>query len=222
MHRYKITITILYAIFPFIFTLTAIIGCSNPNKGAQIKVPSIKRSDPKNANQTGSDLLSSQIVDPVGLGSVNTIKIERPLLSSTSKVTKLSPIDAFNVVQRIASETMTLKVVGSAASGDVADAILKTEILRFDERQGSSFGGEPAVVSFRMRLESSVKGRLLWSAQYFLRQEAVSENLLRIGERTGPGGLGAGWVSAREVFERGVKESLVDLNNKREGLFLVR
>lgn len=222
MHRYKLTITIQSAILACLLALSPILGCASTKKGSRINSASTKSSESKPGNQTGSDLLRSQIVDPVGLGSVNSIRIERPVISSGAKLTRFSLIEAYQMVQRIASETMTLRVVEAGAVGEGADAVLKTEILRFDERQGSSFGGEPAVVSFKMRLESAKMGRLLWSAQYFLRQEAAVENLLRLGERMGPGGLGAGWVSARAVFESGVKESLVDLNSKREGLFLVR
>jgi hypothetical protein len=222
MHRYKPLIKIRSATLTTLLALTPILGCAPAKNGSQHRSPSNKSSDPRLPNKTGSSLLRSQVVDPVGLGSVNGIKIDRPVLSSNAKLTRFSLIDAHQIVQRIASETMTLKIVEAGGVGEGGEAVLKTEILRLDERQGSSFGGEPAVVSFKMRLESSTKARLLWSAQYFLRQEAVSENLLRLGERVGPGGLGAGWVSAREVFESGVIESLVDLNSKREGLFLVR
>ena len=126
----------------------------------------------------------------------------------------------------IARETMTLKVVGASRgaknSATPADAVLRTEILRFDERQGSAVGGEPAVVSFRMSLQGSVQRGPIWSAQYFLKQEAVSENLLRLGERVGASGLGAGWRSASEVFEKGVSAALTNLNSQREGQFLAR
>jgi hypothetical protein len=62
----------------------------------------------------------------------------------------------------------------------------------------------------------------MWSAQYFLKQEAVSENLLRLGERVGPSGLGVGWRRAQEVFEKGVSAALTDLNSQREKQFLAK
>jgi hypothetical protein len=136
------------------------------------------------------------------------------------------------MVEQVARETMTLKVSTTGASsaagrrGDpskgsaAADAVLVTELLRFEERQGSAIGGEPAVVSFRMSLRAAPAGTEVWGAQYFYRQEAVSENLLRLNERVGSSGYGAGWRSANELFKRGVGAALQDFNNQREKRFL--
>jgi hypothetical protein len=137
------------------------------------------------------------------------------------------------MVEQTARETMTLKVsrsdirpsddqrgaLRSSARGDV-DAVLRTELLRFEERQGSAVGGEPAVVSFKMSMQTVPSGTEVWSAQYFYRQEALSENLLRINERVGTSGYGAGWRSAHELFKRGVATALQDFNNQRERQFL--
>jgi hypothetical protein len=137
------------------------------------------------------------------------------------------------MVEQAARETMTLKVsrgdqrgrdAQRATSRNVSsaevDAVLLTELLRFEERQGSAVGGEPAVVSFRMSIQAVPSGAEVWSAQYFYRQEAVSENLLRINERVGSAGYGAGWKSAHELFKRGLTTALQDFNNQRERLFL--
>lgn len=173
--------------------------------------------------------LTSQVLDARSLAAINSISIERPSNATGAVAGPLSVDEATSVIYRTARETMTLKVVCAAQSGaegvaksSGVDAVLKTEILRFDRRQGSAVGGEPAVVSFRMILESTDRRHAVWSAQYFLKQEAVSENLLRLGERMGPAGLGAGWSSAREVFEKGVRAALSDLNLQREKQFLSR
>lgn len=180
--------------------------------------------------------LTAQLIDSGALASVNSIAIAPPALMYADSQGGLSVDDASDVIERIAREKMTLKVLSAPREGKsglsrsglgkdtpaLADAILRTEILRYDRRQGSAFGGEPAVVSFRMNLEQSGKRSPMWSAQYFLRQEALSENLLRLGERVGPAGLGAGWKSAEEVFERGVAAALADLNAQRERQFIVK
>jgi hypothetical protein len=175
--------------------------------------------------------LTAQLGDSSALAAVNSIAIARPSFMYANAQGGLSADDASGVIERIAREKMTLKVLGAprgaksvpgSEAAAPADAVLQTEILRFDQRQGSAFGGEPAVVSFRMNLESRGKHTPMWSAQYFLRQEAVSENLLRLGERVGPSGLGAGWKSAHEVFERGVGAALADLNAQRERQFLAK
>ena len=173
--------------------------------------------------------LKVQLIDARSLAAINSIAIERPSVVTGVVAGPLSMDEAKAVIDRTARETMTLKVVSASqpGSGRVspamdADAILRTEILRFDQRQGSAVGGEPAVVSFRMNLESAGKRGAVWSAQYFLKQEAVSENLLRLGERMGPSGSGVGWSSAREVFEKGVRAALSDLNVQREKQFLTK
>jgi hypothetical protein len=171
--------------------------------------------------------LQSQLHDSGTLASVNSISIELPSLPGGNISAGVSPAEAGALIERVARQTMTLKVVGPSRrtygeSASAADAVLRTEILRFDELQGSAFGGEPAVVSFRMSLDSRRKQTSMWSAQYFLKQEAVSENLLRLGERVGPSGLGVGWRSATEVFERGISAALTDLNSQREKQFLVK
>ncbi len=172
--------------------------------------------------------LTAQLLDSDVLASVNSIAIAPPSFGSSASAGALSADEANSVIERIAREKMTLKVVSSQRGKTglsqeafaQADAVLRTEILRFDRRQGSAIGGEPAVVSFRMNLEPRGRRSPMWSAQYFLRQEAVSENLLRLGERVGSAGLGAGWNSAQEVFERGVGAALADLNAQRERQFL--
>ncbi len=170
--------------------------------------------------------LTAQLHNSAQLAGVNSIKIEPPSFSNSGNPISLTSDEAAIIIERIARETMTLKVVGASRgaknSATPADAVLRTEILRFDERQGSAVGGEPAVVSFRMSLQGSVQRGPIWSAQYFLKQEAVSENLLRLGERVGASGLGAGWRSASEVFEKGVSAALTNLNSQREGQFLAR
>jgi hypothetical protein len=167
------------------------------------------------------------------LRGINSIEISRPSVPSGAGPVGIAPDDAMRLVEQAARETMTLKVsradarskddqrvaLRSSTRGDV-DAVLLTELLRFEERQGSAVGGEPAVVSFRMTMQAVPSGTEVWSAQYFYRQEALSENLLRINERVGSAGYGAGWRSAQELFKRGLSTALQDFNNQRERQFL--
>lgn len=166
---------------------------------------------------------------PEMLSSVHSIEIGLPSVPNSGGVVSVSPELAQDAIERTARETMTLEIRnqrGAARPGSrpissrVADAVLKTELLRFEDRQGSAVGGDPAVVSFRMSMQAVPSGSEIWGAQYFYRQEAVSENLLRLNERVGPSGYGAGWRTAQELFERGVREALQDFNNRREQRFL--
>lgn len=170
--------------------------------------------------------LTVSTLRPELLASINSIDVAQPVFKQSASAGAISPQDAYGIISNAARETMTLKVFGADAAraghglsgaNSQADAVLRTEILRFDERSGSAFGGEPAVVSFRMAMYSRAARADMWSAQYFLKQEALSENLLRIGERKG---LGAGWSTAHDVFKKGVNEALQDFNSQREQRFL--
>jgi hypothetical protein len=59
----------------------------------------------------------------------------------------------------------------------------------------------------------------VWQASYVNRQEALSDNLLKIGQRIGAGGTGAGFVGAEALFRLGVNDSLQDFNRRRDAQF---
>jgi hypothetical protein len=174
--------------------------------------------------------LTTQAVRPELLAGINSLEITQPSVTSSTGTVAIEPSDAQRMIEQVARETMTLKIVSQAgatsttkrlAKGATTDAVLHTDLLRFEQRQGSAIGGEPAVISFRMSMRTVPAGVEVWSAQYFLRQEALSENLLRINERVGKDGLGAGWRSAGDVFKKGVSLALQDFSSQRERRFLV-
>ena len=47
----------------------------------------------------------------------------------------------------------------------------------------------------------------------------MAENWLKLGDRLGPEGSGAGWITAQEIFRRGVTLSLQDFNSRRDAQF---
>lgn len=180
-----------------------------------------------------SNPLKTEVLRPELLSAINSVEIESPVMKQGVSAKVISPQDARGIISNAAAENLTLRLVSnpnSALGGkgvvvpgaSAADAVLKTEILRFDERQGSAFGGEPSVVSFRMTMYSPRAKADLWNAQYFMKQEALSENLLKIRERVGPSGLGAGWSTAHEVFKQGVNQALLDFNSSREQRFIAK
>jgi hypothetical protein len=177
--------------------------------------------------------LTSHSAHPELLPSINSIQIAKPVVVSSSGHVQISADDAQALIEQVARETMTLKIVGAsspalkgkgAAEGNrtstKADAELVTEVLRYEDRSGSAIGGEPAVISFRMAVKSLPGGQEVWGGQYFYKQEALSENLLKIGERMGKNGLGAGWRTAHDIFRIGVSTALGDFSAKREQRFM--
>lgn len=122
------------------------------------------------------------------------------------------------LLERRADEALAMKVVSASAAAK-ADAELNTEVLSYQEREGSKFGGEPATVSFLMTISRVSDGAQVWQANYFFRQEALSDNWLKIGQRYGSNGTGSGWLSARELFDRGVSAALADFADRRDDQF---
>lgn len=157
------------------------------------------------------------------LKGINSIEIATPILpSNASRV--LSHDEVRAMITRTAREVMTLKIVESGDPRDQgstkADGVLRTEIVQFQDRQGSAIGGEPATVSFRMTVVSLSGKETVWDAQCFYRQEPLSDNLLKLGDRLGAAGSGAGWVSGHGLLQRGIRAAIEDFNRRREQQFL--
>lgn len=217
------------------------VGCTQ--KGAVRSLPV--------AGQTSTQVVSpltATVERPEKLRSINSLVVARPVFVRAVADRTLSEESLEGVVERIADEVLSLKVVraadvlGNASASGLklspdggspettktlaslrargVDAVLVTELSDYRERAGSSIGGEPATVSFQMAVKETSGGLVVWRAQYFYRQEALSENLLKLGDRLGSGGTGAGWVTGRVVFERGVDMALRDFGSRREALFL--
>lgn len=179
----------------------------------------------QNSNATSSrsivvSPLSVQVDDPKLLLSVNSISIEKPAFrgavhSNTSEDGLLA------VVREVAEETLSMKVVGPSKVGAMgqSDSVLRTDIITMDDLKGSSVGGEPARVAFRMGIYSGREQRPVWQANYVYQQEAMAENWLKLGDRLGRDGSGAGWITAQEIFKRGVTQSLEDFNRRRDSQF---
>lgn len=184
---------------------------------------------PKGTRQ-GSDVTSRRIVvsplsvqvdDPKLLLSVNSIVIEKPSFRGVVH-SNTSEEGLLVVVREVAEETLSMKVMGPSKSGarGQADSVLRTDIVTMDDLKGSSVGGEPARVAFRMGIYSGAEQRPVWQANYVYQQEAMAENWLKLGDRLGRDGSGAGWITAQEIFKRGVTQSLEDFNRRRDSQFL--
>jgi len=175
------------------------------------------------AARTVAAPLTTNIARGELLKGINSLEIAIPVLpSGVSR--SLSHEDARAMVARTAREVLTLKLIDSQSANDKyirrADGILKTEIVQYQDRQGSAIGGEPATVSLRMSVVSSSDSSVVWDTQYFYRQEPLTDNLLKLGDRLGTSGSGAGWISGPGLLRRGFATALEDFNRRREQQFL--
>lgn len=74
--------------------------------------------------------------------------------------------------------------VGRLAEQMKADAVLVGRVLIYQERGGSKWGGEPAVVGFELKLVGA-DGRVLWVGNYFERQRPMIEDFAGFVDRGG-------------------------------------
>ena len=86
----------------------------------------------------------------------------------------------------------------------------------FGSALGSSSG---ATVNFQMSLYRTADAKQVWEASYYFRDQALSENLLKIGDRFEKG-QGAGWRTALRVISDGFRAALRDFSAKRQAGFI--
>lgn len=89
-----------------------------------------------------------------------------------------------------------------------ANAVLDITVTRFHERDGSDLAvNSPASAAFEMVLTHVESGRVLWAASFDETQEALSSNLLSLGQARN---RGFKWITAEELVHQGLKERLAD------------
>lgn len=95
------------------------------------------------------------------------------------------------------------ELVAATGGTNDADAILIGYIFHFKERVGTSYSVEsPASISFSLFLVRVVDGQIVWRGIFEETQQALSENLLKIGvfiKRK------ARWITAREMAAEGLE-----------------
>lgn len=123
------------------------------------------------------------------------------------------------------SGTSTVQADTAAKSMAVrngADAYLTTTIKEYQERRGSRLAAEEgAAVSFSMMLFGVDSAEPIWQGTYVFRDEALSDNLLRIGERMQEVKKDGrkGWWTATQLFDRGVNDLMASLRLEHSRLF---
>lgn len=176
----------------------------------------------KGAPRTGVPVvvspLASAVHDAELLLSINSLSIEKPTYISRSSTT-VPEEELLRVVREVAAQTLSMKLIPAGGASSLADGILQTEVIELRELRGSSVGGDPAAVAIRMSVKLAKDKRPVWQASYVNRQEALSDNWLKIGQRIGAGGTGAGFVGAEALFRLGVNDSLQDFNRRRDAQF---
>lgn len=165
--------------------------------------------------------ISSQVSEPGRLLGVNKLYIERPTIQAPRRG-QLSEDSLLATIRIVAEQTLSMKIAPAKVAKppkEEGGAVLRTTVLSLDPLHGSRMGGEPARVSFTMGVYTEGVTAPVWFTTYTYQQEAFSDNWLKVGERLGPSGTGAGWSSEGELFKVGVQRALEDFNSRRDEQF---
>jgi hypothetical protein len=94
------------------------------------------------------------------------------------------------------------------------DFIFVGYVFRFEERIGSRIGvDKPASVGFDVHLLRVKDGKRVWDGKFDETQQALSENLLKIGSFVR---RGAAWLKAEELSSVGMDEMLKRFPSPKE------
>jgi|GEM_PF-5375192 len=216
-------------------------GCVAGSGGRDI--PQVKAIGGAQLKSVTNTPLSVRVEKAEQLAAISTILVLSPALSgATVRPDPLPPAIGASL-EAIAERELSVRVHGKKWIGEAPvrarvieglaraasletlhregiDAILRTDVVTFTERRGSSVGGEPANVAFIMSLQRTADGLELWQGTFAYGQTFLSDNLLQLGDVVGQRSRGRGWSSGREIFEAGFSSALRDLNARREEQFL--
>lgn len=85
------------------------------------------------------------------------------------------------------------------------DAVLVTEVLRYQARTGSAYAVDnPASVAFSVKLLSAANSQVIWSSDFDQTQQPLFDNILK--SRTT--GSGFRWLTAAELTQAGLTKKL--------------
>jgi hypothetical protein len=131
--------------------------------------------------------------------------------------------DVSRAIVQAVTEELTMEVVDGTKNSNAraaakspalaADAILQITLHRYTERQGSRIGAsQPAEVYADFILQSSRTELELWRASFRVKDEALSDNLLRIKDKIKDKGT---FRTARDLLLSGVRDACRNLGEKR-------
>jgi hypothetical protein len=99
------------------------------------------------------------------------------------------------------------QLVATVGDTDTVDAILVGYLFHFKERVGTRYSVEsPASVSFSLFLTRVSDGRIVWRGVFEETQQALSENLLKLGAFIKRKGR---WVTVRKLAADGLEDMLL-------------
>lgn len=164
---------------------------------------------------------------------VNSVLLLPSFIEERAKGAAMIPSALDSSFESLVREVLSIDVIGSQKTRPLQmhndrralvlkfhpDATLQLRLHTFEERKGSAIGvSQPAAVGFEVSLLRSSDSALIWSANYFRRDEALTDNLLRLNERI-KDSEAPHWSSADSLLKDGLRKALQDLADRRVAKF---
>jgi hypothetical protein len=219
----------------FFGCLSALVGCSGysitggPGKTV---APSLMSTKVSNSDLLGVNVLAVlplQYEDRATALSDRGPMLYANLVSESQAELLLHVVPANDVLKALnADRGVTAGAVPMSKLSDSvrrlgADSALLTRVHRYTERVGSGVSADvPAGVDFSMSLVRVADNHELWRANYYFQDQALSENLFRIGQTLKESGQGGRWHTAAELLQAGFQKALSELAERRTEAFAGR
>ncbi|MGQ0812150.1 MAG: hypothetical protein ACT4OO_13115 [Nitrospiraceae bacterium] len=160
----------------------------------------IERRDPSLQVPEGVKASNISVAVPPATHELNRLTTVVPA-SAAEKVTQLmwtrfqsrqglewrSPSEGETAAKKIvatAGELSSEALAGKVAERLAVDAVVVGKVLMYREREGSRFGGDPAIVGFEVKVVTP-DGVVLWEGNYYERQRPMTEDLWGFIQRKG-------------------------------------
>jgi hypothetical protein len=102
------------------------------------------------------------------------------------------------------------------------DSVLAVRVSHYRDREGSSIAAsEGAQVGLDLRVLRSSDARVVWQATYYFEDQALTDNLLRLGKAQREK-ESSRWITAAELSDRGAKVALKEFAAQRVAAFKKR
>ena len=203
----------------FIAFFTICLAACDGSRAARPSLPGTQTSlrsfseTPRELRELHSILVGEVQVDGSAHGCALGLDLTKELMGAFSR-----EVGVELVIDKEASKhALAHGALASRADALGASAVLYTTLKSCERRLGSRIGVEdPAAVGMSFVLVRASDGKEIWRADYLNRDQALSENLLKLEERIS----NPGWRSAEQLFVGGLTLAARDLEQKRQEQFL--
>lgn len=134
-----------------------------------------------------------------GADYVNSVMVQDLMENPKARIVSASQLES-EVIGNLVS------TIDQASKTTNCDAVLVTTVLKFKQRQGTTYAAdEPASAAFDMRLYKVDNKNVIWAADFSETQQPLLSNLFTFGKAQS---RGFQWITVEELVSEGLKERI--------------